>query len=309
MNIPYWLLRLLPMWDYICPKCRKEVGKNSHKCVHCGEQYGIAMRVPPKYLKDDKLLEEYVHKHVFPRVSAKQRTYLTQFFTVFFQDGEAGSTMETAGDFSAWTGSSVGAGSTLEVITAAKYCGLNGAHALRAAWQQAYVEKDLGAGHALLYVRMYVYLISITMTAGSAVDIITTYNSGAGAAKTRLAILNTAGVYNWQLTDKQTGTSALGSVVTTGVWHCIETKGLFAAGTGEARFYLNDVEDITITALNNPLGNPDLVVCGLWCAAGGCGNENELYFDCVVVADTYIGPLVSAPKGTMAIHAKMAGII
>jgi hypothetical protein len=82
MHIPYWLLRLLPMWDYICPKCRREVKRKSRKCPYCGENYGIPLRVPPQVLKDPKTLEDYVHKHIFPKISASERKYLTQFFTV-----------------------------------------------------------------------------------------------------------------------------------------------------------------------------------------------------------------------------------
>jgi predicted amidophosphoribosyltransferase len=81
MGIPHWLLRLFPMWDYICPRCKKKVQKKSHNCPHCQERYSTPVRVPPKLCKDKKALENYVHKHVFPKVSYAQRNYLTQFFT------------------------------------------------------------------------------------------------------------------------------------------------------------------------------------------------------------------------------------
>jgi len=309
LQIPYWLLKLLPMWDHICPKCRKEVKRNSHKCIHCGENYGVPLRVPPRVLKDTKALEEYVHKNIFPKVSAVYREYLTQFFTILFSDGQVGSLMETAGNFSAWTGTSVTPGATLEVIAAAKHHGNNGAHALRPAWlNNAYAYKTFGSSYKTLYTRMYIYLISITMTAGFGVDIIVYVTSG-GGRNTVLQIFNTAGVHNWRLQDNLTSVSQLGSVVTTGVWHCIEIKGHYAVD-GEARFYLDGVEDIAIIGSNDPAGNCLTVRCGLCCFAGGAGNQNECYFDCVVMADAYIGPEVLVPpKGTIAIHAKLAGVI
>ena len=39
MHLPSLLLKLLPMWDYVCPKCQESVPKNSHECPHCGESY------------------------------------------------------------------------------------------------------------------------------------------------------------------------------------------------------------------------------------------------------------------------------
>src|SRR3990172_7268216 len=101
--IPKFLWKYLPFWDYLCPACKKEVPKNSHECPHCGEKYPFAVRVPPHILKNSdtregmKALEKYVHKEVFPRISAFERNYLTQFFTEYFNNGFE------EGDFSAWT--------------------------------------------------------------------------------------------------------------------------------------------------------------------------------------------------------------
>lgn len=104
LRIPYGLLKLLPLWDHICPKCKKEVKKSSRTCPHCHEHFDFPLRIPPKMLKDKKALGKYVHEKIFPRVSAQQREYLTRFFTVIFSDGEVGSRQETAHDLSAWDG-------------------------------------------------------------------------------------------------------------------------------------------------------------------------------------------------------------
>jgi hypothetical protein len=80
MKFPLWLLRLLPMWEYICPKCRKTVKANSHHCPHCGERFPQAIRIPPTILKDAKKLEDYVRKNVFPRISKFQRNCLARCF-------------------------------------------------------------------------------------------------------------------------------------------------------------------------------------------------------------------------------------
>ena len=75
-----WLLRFLPMWEYICPKCRKTVKANSHHCPHCGERFPQAIRIPPTMLKDVKKLEYYVRRDVMPRISKFQRNCLARCF-------------------------------------------------------------------------------------------------------------------------------------------------------------------------------------------------------------------------------------
>ncbi len=105
MKIPFLLLKLIPLFDYICPCCKKEVEKNSRECPYCGEQYGSPVRVPPRLLKDPKALEDHVHKHVFPRISKAQRDYLAQYFTTIFAHGfEGGDFGEDPETGYSWTG-------------------------------------------------------------------------------------------------------------------------------------------------------------------------------------------------------------
>jgi len=150
MKVPYWLLRLLPMWEYICPACRKEVKKNSHRCPHCGERFPLAIRVPPSFLKNPKKLEAHVHKYIFPKVSPFHRAYLTQFFTEIFSDGFE------SGDFSAWTGTAKSSGETCEVESADPHHGTyNAKFYSDGGWNQyAYCYKDI-TGQTIIYARTY----------------------------------------------------------------------------------------------------------------------------------------------------------
>lgn len=94
LKIPLLVAKLLPMFDYICPRCRLDVHKKSKYCVHCGEKFGQPLKVPPKILKDARKLEDYVHKVIFPKISDFQRVYLKQYFTEFFNSG-----FEESGEF------------------------------------------------------------------------------------------------------------------------------------------------------------------------------------------------------------------
>jgi len=73
-------------------------------------------------------------------------------------------------------------------------------------------------------------------------------------------------------------------------WYCFEFEGV-VADLGEYRVWIDGVERITKTNQDtNDRGNVDQMRLG----AGGM-YVNTGYFDCVVIADTYIGPEVPPP--------------
>jgi hypothetical protein len=61
-----------------------------------------------------------------------------------------------------------------------------------------------------------------------------------------------------------------------------------ASNNGEATLYIDGNMDVDVDNLNNNL-NCRYVDCGQSCPAGGGGAAAECYWDCVVVADAYIG--------------------
>lgn len=286
MEIPNWLLRMLPMWDYICPKCRKEVKKNSHKCVHCGEQYGIALRVPPKCLKNTKELERYVHEHIFPRISVSQRNYLTQFFTILFSDGFE------SNDFSAWT-NTVGAPAveaahphhgTYNMITdAAEYC-----------------VKTFGAS-AITYFRFYAQFSVVPAGVGQVVTfaVVGTANWNEQTVPA-LEFFGGQAVFSLYVGDVDS-TVVSTKVPIAGKYYCIEVL----------RDVTNDINRLWIDGVLEVDRVDAMIVNATQVSLGQTfvgGFAPIIYNDCAVVADAYIGP-ETAPKGTIAIHAKLAEII
>lgn len=137
MNIPNFLKRYLPLWTHICPKCRKEVKANSHECPYCGEKYPLTLKVPFAGLHDAKKLEAYVHKHIFPRVSAFERHYLTRFFTTFLTSGWENSGGTDLTDGGTWTGSSsTGAANT--IVTSSNIIFADSFNALPGPWENVF---------------------------------------------------------------------------------------------------------------------------------------------------------------------------
>jgi DNA-directed RNA polymerase subunit RPC12/RpoP len=290
MNIPYWLLKQLPMWDYICRKCKRDVKQKSHKCPYCGENYGVPLRVPPKVLKDPKALEEYVHKHIFPKVSASQREYLTRFFTIIFQDGFE------SGDFSAWTGTS----GTPTIVTSPVH---HGSYAAQAGNNQ-YFYKNIAAYNELYY-RFYINFSSLTADTHS--DIAQINDISTPQRLVYATIKTYAGVIDFALLDAVASVFYdTGVAVSTGQWYCIEIAYLRAV-SGFLKMWVDGTLKVDVskdTSSQNQANN----IRGGNQYIGGIGFV--AVYDCVVVADTYIGPEVPPrPKGSIVVHAKLAGVI
>jgi DNA-directed RNA polymerase subunit RPC12/RpoP len=296
MVVPYWLLRLLPMWDYICPKCKKEVKKNSHECPHCGKKYSLTLRVPSRCLKDPKKLEEYVHNHVFPRISEFERNYLTKYFTELFSDG-----FET-NDFSKWNATYANNG-TITVETNNPHHGTHNAKAdITSAGGTAEGHKTFAAT-PIAYERMYIKFLTLTLPAGHSLQLFSLEDISCNYS-TIASVESPGGVLTWCLITIENSSAEwnLGShTPTTNVWYCVELKRDVTNGS-EILYVNGGIEASSARAITT---NNSYVRAGIAYATYA---PNTLVFDCVVVADAYIGPHPK-PKGTIAIHAKLAGII
>jgi hypothetical protein len=292
MNIPYWLLRLLPMWEFICPKCRKGVKQSAHHCPHCGEKFPLAIRVPPSFLKDPKKLEAYVHKHVFPRVSEFERNYLTKYFTEIFSDGFEGVY------YSPWTG--VGTSGFTQAFSAAQYH--HGAKSLiqtgYAAGQYAEIYKTIAAA-VEYYMRAYIKLGTlgsgnVTTWVGPCVLSSADNNIlGAGIRK------ESDGSRNWCVVNggmsPHTAYHAADSTINADQWYCLEIYCYVAASpNGIARLYVdgNPTPVVNQTGITtNAHGNIARGAILTWTENGAYHTANcDFFADCVVVADAYIGP-------------------
>jgi len=283
MKLPVWLLRLLPMWDYICPRCRREVKPNSHKCPYCGEHFPFPLKVPPKCLKSKEELERYVHEKIFPKLSSWQREYLAQYFTIIFQDGFE------SGDFSAWTGTSTYGDATVSITNEKSH---HGSYCLKATGldapgERAFAYKTFATNYDALYMRGY-GMFNETWTSWNAHFI--------SLETTSQTIL--APVYHWTnqkwglrynnggtwTNTWETGTST----VSPGVWYCVE---IFCdTANGIAKLWVNGVLKLEVIGINYYYKPIQRAVAGHRWVSTAQSSPRTVYVDCVVVADTYIGP-------------------
>jgi hypothetical protein len=285
MRLPYWLLRLLPMWDYICPACRREVPKNSHECPHCHEKYPLPVRVPPKVLKDSKALEDYVHKHIFPKVSRAHRDYLAQFFTTIFESGWEDSNGSDVTDNGVWDGYS----GSPTVVESPVYKGNYAMQCNANEW----VYKTLGSAQPILFGRLYFRTANETgENEQDRAAIIRFSGTSESDTITALYIWTFSGVFQWRLYYWAGGIGNSHSfsdpMAEVDKWYCIELKAVIDGSVGEYRVWFDDVEKVTLTGLDTT-GKGDVagVLVGQRFLTGVAPTT---YSDCVVVADAYIGP-------------------
>ena len=289
MKLPYWLLRLLPMFEYICPKCKATVKKNSHKCSSCGEKYPIPLKIPPRFLEDQKKLEEYVHKYIFPKISKFQRDYLAQYFTVFLSDGfENG--------FTPWTGQNKNY-ITIAVDTNVAHSGTHSARVtgtIGASESYAYTYYTLSVSQSAVYVRCYVYYTILppggfvnNMTVSGFVDTSLNWVTQATVDPTNnvWGIDNTPlGTTIWESSSTMT--------IQTGVWYCVELYTLVGSTTGAMTLWVNDVQKISQTNINTGTNNISWITIGYDAFYPGATVDANM--DDVVIADVYNGPISTA---------------
>ena len=280
MKLPALLLRFLPLWSYICPRCRREVKRNSHKCPYCGEKYGKPLKVPPLFLKNKEALEKYVHEKIFPRISVKQREYLAQFFTTIFEDGFE------SGDFSNWTGTSTSAGETAEVVTTDPHHGSYHAKFTcdgSSTAEYAYAYKTVS--ETVLYTRAYFKILTSLPASGKYYRLIQ-YRTDGHSNFANLGIVNSAGTIYWQI-DCFAGTDRYQYDIQLDTWYCLEFYAKVNTASGELKGYINGEELLSLTADFSGDTVINRVEVGERYSNGQ--TAHTIYVDCVVVADTYIG--------------------
>jgi len=199
-----------------------------------------------------------------------------------------------SGDFSAWTGTNT----TLDygyatVETTNPHHGTYSAKfeiLAQAAWTSANSYKEYTA-QATVFTRIYLYVDAFTPGAGAVQRAFIRYG---GTARIAAEIGLTSG-RALQLRYWNDPTSSYVQIVSSTVlsldtWYSVELKTIISATAGECRVWVDgsEITDLTVTGIDNDgAGNIDTTIVGIVTSYNLAAVE---FVDCVVVADTYIGP-------------------
>jgi hypothetical protein len=205
------------------------------------------------------------------------------FATTIFSDGFE------SGNFNAWTGTEQ-SGGTIVVSSAYAHHGSYSAKAsITASQGYASCYKDI-TSQTTIYIRAYVYIAAGTFASGVQVgfisprdvpDSITACHVGVANANRQLWLQYRHSTTNYDVYSSTT--------LSTNTWYCIELKYVKSTTAGEYRVWLNgnEVTDLTQTGKNT---DADVTRVRVGPRFTNVINNFVGYFDCVVVANTYIGP-------------------
>ncbi|MFA5364705.1 MAG: hypothetical protein WC325_05930 [Candidatus Bathyarchaeia archaeon] len=266
IKLPKQVLDMFPRWEYCCPNCGTYVEAGKGSCPGCKTAFDEkSWRVPPRFLENSEAMSEYAHKVLAPKLTGKQRELLFRYFTEFFSDGFE------SGDFTAWSGT-VGSPSVQSVV---KHCGSYAFSATGTA--NSYVYKNFGA-QSTLFVRFYSRWINLnTISFSRPLRVVGNSN-----------IVTTVSVQSDKISYYRSGWYDGYMTVNTNTWYCIEFEFVKHASEGVMRLYVDGAELVGETNIDTSgFSDPDSIRVGLT----EYGNVNTtVYVDCVVVADTLIGP-------------------
>jgi hypothetical protein len=205
--------------------------------------------------------------------------------TVIFSDGFE------SGDFSEWTATENSAGDTTTVVTTLPHHGTyHGKFTTDASGTNEYADcyHTLASSASVLNVRGYFAAVTALPSEGNFYMVISADGSGfiAGAV-----IRTVSGVTNWWLRYRD-GLDIYfvdtGIAVALNTYYCVELESIVDGVNGEARLYINGVEEAEVTSKDtNNYGNIATLYIGEATSTGQ--TAHSIYVDCVVVADAYIG--------------------
>jgi hypothetical protein len=203
---------------------------------------------------------------------------------VIFSDGFE------SGDFSAWTATGGDGTHSETIVTSPVHHGSYAAKLYVSGDSWSYARKSF-TQQTPVYFRVYLQS-SATPNSGWRLELLYLYYSAYYGYGTWVRWFNDAGTLKWELAVKDDGAdwhyaTSTSPTINTNQWYCVELKVDSAtAGNGEARLYVDGTEIASLTGLTMTItGKPDTAEIHAY----NYPVTTSVYFDCVVVASTYIG--------------------
>lgn len=194
---------------------------------------------------------------------------------VLFSDGQAGSTMETAGDFSAWTSTT----GTPTVTTTDKH---HGSNSMTCDASGDFASKTF-AEQATLYAQIALRVSAMTLNNFEDLAFLDFYATATLLARAVFQRMS-ATTFRWKLVGRNAAAleSATSGSITfdSAMWYTVKMKALVDNAVGEYRLYVDGTNILSLTGKDtNNYGNVTQIDTGMPFAESASAD----YVDCVVV--------------------------
>jgi len=186
-----------------------------------------------------------------------------------------------SGDFSAWTGTT----GTPTVETSPVH---HGTYVMKNPSGTHSANKTLGAAYAEIFVRVYVRFSALTTATDYGTDIMIVGKASNWAYATTVKAVKLAGPVVFSMFSGGHARTDTDFAVAINTWYCVELKRRTTSGTVD--LYINGVLKASFAY---DYYGADTVQVG-----GTAQQVSNAYFDCVVVADAYIGTEATVKKGS-----------
>jgi hypothetical protein len=156
-----------------------------------------------------------------------------------------------------------------------------------------YVYKTLSPSQAVVYYRVYFRTTELPNVNNEILQLISGVAGGTNIFTVAIAYHNTPYFLRWRLSYRSGTTwtqvySANNQNISVNTWYCIEIYWKLGTTDGAATLWIDEVQKVAVTAKDTSnYGNCDTVRCGITSITGTV--TATATFDCVVVADAYIG--------------------
>jgi hypothetical protein len=234
-------------------------------------------------------MSEYAHKVLAPKLTQKQRELLFQYFTELFSDGFE------SGDLSAWDGSYADNGCS--VVGSDTSYPHHGSYNLKAtiyaggSARWALARKQLNGAYNPVHIRAMNCVFENEPDTSDTYRVMSFTNEAHGSAVAYAGIKYYNSAWRWWIyvRDNESFVNYYGGPVNFDTEYCMEFCVYSHGSAGYARLYVNGELEVEATGLDNDDRDLNYANVGFAYSAAG-SSEAVFYADCVVVADTYIGP-------------------
>lgn len=213
-----------------------------------------------------------------------------------FSDGQAGSTQETAHDFSAWTGTNTAGDATASVGSIVAHHGSYSFEfgKIDDSWSDIAIAYEQVASDTEYYIRSYVQIDSKPSTSSFYFMGVGLHGWSAGASDAIADVIFNPNTNKWGVYGPLPGWTAIyesgTSTVNADEWYCVELHIVVHGSAGVIQLWVDEAAKLDLTSQDTDANsNIQYALVGCVYLYNDYGAEQTLYVDCVVVADAYIG--------------------